>query len=102
MTERDDAASSRDTKLFKTTVKGIGPWCVEFVDGEIITSRDEQRARLIAATLDQQQALLTAPWPPENFSALPPARLIDWAIAYRKWWNEERAPAIAKAIGAQS
>lgn len=40
------------TEIFKTTVVGVGPWCVEFVDGEIVTARTERRARLIAASSD--------------------------------------------------
>ena len=36
-------------KMFKTTVAGIGPFCVEFEDGEIITTRSEARQKLIRA-----------------------------------------------------
>ena len=37
-----------EPKVFKTTVRGIGPWCVEFSDGELVTCRTEQRAKAIA------------------------------------------------------
>lgn len=36
-------------KMFKTTVAGIGPFCVEFEDGEIVTTRSEARQKLIHA-----------------------------------------------------
>jgi hypothetical protein len=39
----------KHTQVFKTTVSGIGPWCVEFPDGEIITTRTEERANQIAS-----------------------------------------------------
>ena len=45
-------------KMFKTTVSGIGPYCVEFDDGEIIHTRSEFRQRLIAAACD-----VAEPWP---------------------------------------
>ena len=35
-------------KLFKTTILGIGPFCVEFADGEIICVYTEERQHLIA------------------------------------------------------
>lgn len=35
-------------KLFKTSVAGVGPFCVEFDDGEIIATRSEDRQRRIA------------------------------------------------------
>jgi len=35
--------------LFTTTVAGVGPYCIEFADGEIITTRTEERQKLIAA-----------------------------------------------------
>lgn len=35
-------------KVFKTTVTGVGPWCVEFPDGEILAMRTESRANLVA------------------------------------------------------
>ena len=40
--------AEREPKIYKTTIAGIGPWCVEFDDGEIITTRTEERAKLIA------------------------------------------------------
>jgi hypothetical protein len=43
--------------LFKTTVTGVGPFCVEFDDGEIITTRTEARQRLIAAAPELLEAL---------------------------------------------
>ena len=42
-----------------------------------------ENARLIAAA----PMLLDAPPAPENFMTLPPARLLDFALAYRKWWD---------------
>lgn len=39
----------KEPELFTTTVAGIGPYCVEFPDGEIIHTRTEERQRLIAA-----------------------------------------------------
>ncbi len=44
-------------KFFKTTVLGVGPFCVEFDDGEIVTTRDESRQRLIGAAPDMLTAL---------------------------------------------
>lgn len=41
-----------EPKVFKTTVRGIGPWCVEFSDGELVTCRTEQRAKAIAGIVD--------------------------------------------------
>lgn len=55
---------SKPAEIFKTTVPGVGPWCVEFPDGEIIFgTRDEARARLIAvgpALLEALVELLAA------------------------------------------
>lgn len=48
--------SAAKPELFKSTVLGIGPWCVEFPDGEIIHTRSEERQRLIAAAPDLLQA----------------------------------------------
>lgn len=45
------------TKMFKTTVTGIGPWCVEFDDGEIIHTRTKERAAQLAA-IEQTRFLL--------------------------------------------
>ncbi len=43
-------------RLFKTSVSGVGPFCVEFPDGEIIHTRTELRQHLIAASADLLQA----------------------------------------------
>lgn len=48
-------------KLFRTSVLGVGPYCVEFDDGEIITTRLESRQRLIAAAMDLLEALNCIP-----------------------------------------
>ena len=40
------------TKLFTTTVSGVGPFCIEFDDGEIVTTRTRKRQNLIATALD--------------------------------------------------
>ena len=40
-------------KLFRTSIVGIGPFCVEFSDGEIVTT-----TVLDPASLAQAQALL--------------------------------------------
>lgn len=45
------------SNVFKTTVLGVGPWCVEFDDGEIVHCRAEDRAKLIAAAPDLLEAL---------------------------------------------
>jgi hypothetical protein len=37
------------TDVFLTRVRGVGPWCIEFDDFEIITTRRADRAQLIAA-----------------------------------------------------
>lgn len=47
-----------DIKLFKTTVLGVGPYCIEYPDGEIITTRSETRQQHIAS-LERQVADLT-------------------------------------------
>lgn len=39
-----------EVKLFKTSVLGMGPFCIEFPDGEIVTTRSEHRQRDIADT----------------------------------------------------
>jgi hypothetical protein len=44
-------------KLFVTTVSGVGPFCIEFADGEIVTTRTEDRQRLIAAAPELLEAL---------------------------------------------
>lgn len=46
--------------IFKTSVLGVGPWCVEFADGEIVTCRAEDRARLFAAAPDLLEAARAA------------------------------------------
>ena len=33
---------------FRTSVLGIGPYCVEFPDGEIVSTRSEERQDIIA------------------------------------------------------
>jgi hypothetical protein len=40
-------------KTFKTTVTGLGPFCVEFDDGEIVTTRTFERQCLIAQALSR-------------------------------------------------
>jgi hypothetical protein len=45
------------SNVFKTTVLGVGPWCVEFDDGEIVHCRTEERANLIAAAPKMYQWL---------------------------------------------
>ena len=37
------------TKEFKTMVAGVGPYCVEYADGEIVTMRHEELQHLLAA-----------------------------------------------------
>jgi hypothetical protein len=44
-------------KLFQTTVRGVGPYCVEFDDGEIVTTRTAERQALIGAAEDMLAAL---------------------------------------------
>jgi hypothetical protein len=39
-------------KLFKTSVLGVGPFCLEFEDGEIIHTRSEDRQKLIARAIE--------------------------------------------------
>lgn len=48
---------SKQPEVFRTSVSGVGPWCVEFPDGEIVGFRDEGRAHLIAAASDLLEAL---------------------------------------------
>lgn len=43
-----ESSLHQQAKLFRTDVSGIGPFCVEFPDGEIITTRSEKRQKLIA------------------------------------------------------
>jgi hypothetical protein len=50
----------KKAKCFKTTVLGVGPYCVEFPDGEIITTRSEERQKAIA----NFAALTWTPTPP--------------------------------------
>ena len=48
------------SKKFTTTVLGLGPYCVEFSDGEIITTRKKERQDAIAlceAAADRIEAL---------------------------------------------
>ena len=35
-------------KTFKTSITGIGPFCIEFEDGEIISTRSLRRQKMIA------------------------------------------------------
>jgi hypothetical protein len=51
---------TQQTKMSKTTVPGVGPFCVEFPDGEIVTTRSEERQRLLAAAPDLLAALKSA------------------------------------------
>lgn len=44
-------------KTFRTTILGIGPFCVEFDDGEIVHTRSEERQKLIAAAPAMKEAL---------------------------------------------
>lgn len=46
-----------ELKLFKTTVIGVGPFCIEFPDGEIIHTRSEERQKLIASTEYQDRLI---------------------------------------------
>ena len=43
-------------KLFKTDVIGIGPFCIEFADGEIITTRSAERQQAIASAVLLREA----------------------------------------------
>ena len=45
------------TKEFKTTVAGVGPFCVEYADGEIVTMRHEELQHLLAAAPAMYDAL---------------------------------------------
>ena len=45
------------TKLFTTSVRGLGPYCIEFDDGEIVTTRTRKRQNLVATALDTLNAL---------------------------------------------
>jgi hypothetical protein len=45
------------TKEFKTTVAGVGPFCVEYADGEIVTMRHEELQHLLAAAPAMYEAL---------------------------------------------
>jgi hypothetical protein len=48
---------------FRTSVPGIGPYCVEFPDGEIVSTRSEERQDIIANAEQvkaDRKALLTA------------------------------------------
>ena len=47
---------TKELQTFKTTVLGVGPFCIEFPDGEIITTRSEERQRLIAAAPELLEA----------------------------------------------
>ncbi len=38
-----------EAKLFQTSVRGVGPFCIEFTDGEIVTTRNHARQLLIVA-----------------------------------------------------
>jgi hypothetical protein len=48
---------NKEIKTFKTTVLGVGPFCIEFPDDEIITTHSEERQRLISAASDLLEAL---------------------------------------------
>jgi hypothetical protein len=48
------------SNIFKTSVLGVGPWCVEFSDGEIVHCRTEERAKLIAAATELLSAAQAA------------------------------------------
>ena len=39
-------------KTFVTTISGLGPFCVEFADGEVITTHSKQRQAWIAGMED--------------------------------------------------
>jgi hypothetical protein len=41
--------------MFRTSVPGIGPYCVEFEDGEIISTRSEARQKAIAGMEQLQE-----------------------------------------------
>jgi hypothetical protein len=45
---KHEAVPGGEMPIFKTTVAGLGPWCVDFADGEIVTCRTEARAKSIA------------------------------------------------------
>lgn len=71
-------------KLFKTTVLGVGPYCIEFPDGEIIHTRSEDRQLAIAAAL--------APQPSER--PAPAGQAVLMALAHIRWasFGECRTP----------
>lgn len=64
-------------KVFKTTVLGMGPWCVEFPDGEIVTVKTEARANAIARIGTIEQA--KGPLRPHTSEAM---SLVKWAAQY--------------------
>ena len=55
--------ANHTTKKFRTDVLGIGPYCVEFSDGEIVSTRSQERQNLIANAerlQDENDALLAS------------------------------------------
>ncbi len=66
--------------LFKTDVLGIGPFCVEFDDGEIVTTRDEKRQHLIAAASDMYEVCKRAKELLQPEVTKEPDRTIFWEL----------------------
>jgi len=82
-------------KLFLTTVLGIGPYCVEYADGEIVHTRSEDRQHLFAAAHELLEALKTTAG---NIRSLGPAGALGSVpMEYERWLAVVDA-AIAKAV----
>lgn len=86
-------------KMFRTTVLGVGPFVIEFPDGEMITMRTEQRQKEIVDAVNSHDALKA-----EN------ARLLGLAHGYLRYlevnngWNElkERVRKIISEVEAHA
>lgn len=51
------ATREKPKMMFTTTVLGVGPFCIEFEDGEIVYTRSERRRRLTAFAPEMYEAL---------------------------------------------
>ena len=49
------SGAKKTVGMFRTSVPGIGPYCVEFEDGEIISTRSEARQKAIAGMEQLQE-----------------------------------------------
>lgn len=55
-----DSPAAKTPVVFLTTITGIGPWCLECSDGEIVTSRSYDRIMRFAATEAEHDKILSS------------------------------------------